>query len=99
MELDLLDLMETVLGMVREVVMETVGAEGVEDGAEGAEMVLEVLLGVLGALVDRDGQDQSQTVCGMDQVPVKDRLGGEGRTEEEGTEEKERHWQRLQPWQ
>ena len=95
-----MDPMVTVLGMVLEVVMEmgeVAAAE--EDGAEVVEMVPEVLLGVLGVLVERAGQDLSQTACGMDQGPVKDRVGGEGRTEEEETEGKERHWQRIQPWQ
>ena len=97
--------MLTALGMVREVVMEmgevagveVAAAEEEEDGAEVVEMVLEVLSGVLGVLVERDGQGPSQTACGMVQGPVKDRGGGEGRMEEV-TKGRERHWQRP-PWQ
>ena len=96
--------MPTVLGMVREVVMEMGAVAGVEvaaaeeeeDVAEVVEMVLEVLLGVLEVLevlVVRDGQGLSQTACGMVQVPVKDKGSGEERVEKV-TEGRERNWQR-----
>ena len=77
--------------------VEVAAAEEEVDGAEVVELVLEVLLGVLGVLVGRDGQGLSQTACGMVQGPVKDREGGEGRMEEV-TEGRERHWQGP-PWQ
>ena len=103
-ESDQQDLMQTALGMVREVVMEMEAVAGVEvaaveeeeDAEEVVEMVLEVLLGVLGVLevlVVRDGQGLSQTACGMVQGPVNDKGGGEERVEEV-TEGRERHWQR-----
>ena len=83
------------MGEVAGVEVAAAGEE--EGGAEVVEMVLEVLSGVLGVLVERDGQGPSQTACGMVLGPVKDRGGGEGRMEEV-TKGRERHWQRP-PWQ
>ena len=96
--------METVHGMVQEVVtemeeeveVEVEAGEEEEDGAEVDVMDLKVLLGELEALADKDGQGQNQTAYGMVQGPVKDRGGGEGR-KEEVAEGRERHWQRP-PW-
>ena len=98
--------METVHGMVQEVVTEMeeeVEVEGEageeeEDGAEVDVMDLKVLLGELEALADKDGQGQNQTAYGMVQGPVNDRGGGVGRMETV-TKGRERRWhQVILPW-
>ena len=98
--------METVHGMVQEVVTEmeeevevvVEAGEEEEDGAEVDVMDLKVLLGELEALADKDGQGQNQTAYGMVQGPVNDRGGGAGRMETV-TKGRERRWhQVILPW-
>ena len=98
--------METVHGMVQEVVtemeeeveVEVEAGEEEEDGAEVGVMDLKVLLGELEALADKDGQGQNQTAYGMVQGPVNDRGGGVGRMETV-TKGRERRWhQVILPW-
>ena len=98
--------METVHGMVQEVVTEmeeevegeVEAGEEEEDGAEVDVMDLKVLLGELEALADKDGQGQNQTAYGMVQGPVNDRGGGVGRMETV-TKGRERRWhQVILPW-